>query len=76
MDLCLAALTSELRDIAMELSQQLRTNSGTEVEVIHILAPPSCLVQMPSGPRKSGSPDSVLIPAPVKTTRYLDSNIQ
>jgi hypothetical protein len=37
MYLCLAALTSELRDIAMELSQQLRANSGTQVEVIHIL---------------------------------------
>jgi hypothetical protein len=31
----LAALASEFRDIAMELSQQLRTNSGTQVEVIH-----------------------------------------
>jgi hypothetical protein len=35
----------------------------------------ACLVQMPSGPRKSDSPDSVLMPAPVKTTRYFASNI-
>jgi hypothetical protein len=35
--LCLAVPTSELGHIAMELRQQLRTNSGTEVKVIDIL---------------------------------------
>ena len=29
----------------------------------------SCLAQMPSAERKSGIPDSVLTPAPVRTTQ-------
>ena len=32
-------------------------------------------VQTPSGPRKSGMPESVLIPAPVKATMYSDPTI-
>jgi hypothetical protein len=35
--LCLAALASELRNISMQFSQQLRPNPGTQMEVIHIL---------------------------------------
>jgi hypothetical protein len=35
--LSLATLASELRDIAMQFSQQFRPNPGTQMEVIHIL---------------------------------------
>src|SRR5690242_3829253 len=35
----------------------------------------ACLVQMPPGLRKSGMPDSVLMPAPVKTTARRDRAI-
>jgi len=42
---------------------------------VFVGSPLACLVQMPFGPRKSGSPDSVLMPAPVKTTRYFAPNI-
>lgn len=63
-----SSLTRKFGGLQQSLSNTYHGNKFPETNEIHNF---TCSVQIPFGPRKSGMPHEVDIPAPVNTTRCL-----